>query len=72
MKYIYGPLNSRRLGLSLGITLVPHKTCSFDCVYCQLGKTREKTKERKEYIAIEEILNELRLWLQNNSPEAKK
>lgn len=72
MKYIYGPVNSRRLGLSLGITLTPYKICSFDCVYCQLGETTEKTRERKEYISQEEVLNELKTWLQNNSPEAKK
>jgi wyosine [tRNA(Phe)-imidazoG37] synthetase (radical SAM superfamily) len=70
MKYIYGPVKSRRLGLSLGITLTPYKICSFDCVYCQLGETTDKTKERKEYYKIEEILEELRTWLQNNSQAA--
>ena len=69
MKYIYGPLKSRRLGLSLGITLTPCKTCSFDCVYCQLGKTTRKTSKREEYIKIEEIVQELRLWIQYN-PES--
>ncbi len=71
MKYIYGPLKSRRLGLSLGITLTPYKICSFNCVYCQLGKTINTTNERKEYIPIQEIINELKLWLQNNILEAK-
>jgi wyosine [tRNA(Phe)-imidazoG37] synthetase (radical SAM superfamily) len=71
MKYIYGPVKSRRLGLSLGITLTPYKICSFNCVYCQLGETTEKTIERKEYIPIQEIINELKLWLQNYSLEAK-
>lgn len=71
MKYIYGPVKSRRLGLSLGITLTPYKICTFDCVYCQLGKTTERTAERREYIPIEEIISELRSWLQNNSREAK-
>jgi len=71
MKYIYGPLKSRRLGLSLGITLTPYKTCSFNCVYCQLGKTTDGTSERKEYIPIQEIINELKLWLQNNSLNEK-
>jgi len=64
MKYIYGPLNSRRLGLSLGINLIPYKTCNFDCIYCQLGKTTHKISERKEYINIEEIFNEFKLCLQ--------
>jgi wyosine [tRNA(Phe)-imidazoG37] synthetase (radical SAM superfamily) len=71
MKYIYGPIKSRRLGLSLGVTLTPYKICSFDCVYCQLGKTSEKTAERREYFNAEEIIAELRLWLQYNPQEAK-
>jgi wyosine [tRNA(Phe)-imidazoG37] synthetase (radical SAM superfamily) len=71
MKYIYGPVKSRRLGLSLGITLTPYKICTFDCVYCQLGRTTVLTRERKEYISLGEILNELKLWLQNNSDAAK-
>jgi len=72
MLYIYGPLNSRRLGLSLGITLTPYKTCNFDCVYCQLGKTANVAIQRKEYIPIQEILDELKVWLQNNSEQAKQ
>ena len=71
MKYIYGPVKSRRLGSSLGITLTPYKICSFNCVYCQLGKTTEKTIERKEYIPVQEVINELNIWLQNNNLEAK-
>ena len=71
MKYIYGPVKSRRLGLSLGITLTPYKICSFNCIYCQLGKTINTTSERREYIPIQEIINELKLWLQNNILEAK-
>ena len=71
MKYIYGPVQSRRLGLSLGITLTAYKTCSFDCIYCQLGKTRQLTTETKEYLSIQEILEELKAWLQNNPQEAQ-
>jgi len=71
MKYIYGPVNSRRLGFSLGITLIPHKICSFDCVYCQLGKTKDRTYERREYLKVEAIINELRLWFENNTDGAK-
>lgn len=66
MRYLYGPVKSRRLGLSLGVSLTPHKTCSFDCVYCQLGKTTLLTQERKDYINTEEILSELKGFLQNN------
>ena len=71
MKYIYGPVKSRRLGLSLGSTLTPCKICSFNCVYCQLGEAIGTTSERREYIPIQEIISELRVWLQNNSQEAK-
>ncbi|MFA5119036.1 MAG: radical SAM protein [Candidatus Omnitrophota bacterium] len=71
MRYIYGPLKSRRLGFSLGISLTPYKICSFDCVYCQLGKTTVKTMERKDYFNADEILAEMRSWFQYN-PEAAK
>ena len=57
--------------MSLGITLTPYKICSFSCVYCQLGKTINTTSERREYIPIQEIINELKVWLQNNILEAK-
>jgi wyosine [tRNA(Phe)-imidazoG37] synthetase (radical SAM superfamily) len=71
MRYIYGPVHSRRLGLSLGLSLTPHKVCDFDCVYCQLGKTLQKSLERKEYLKIEDILAETHSWI-NNNPEAAK
>lgn len=71
MKYVYGPVKSRRLGLSLGVSLTPYKVCNFDCIYCQLGRTSELASERREYVLIEDILNELRVWLQNNTQEAK-
>jgi len=58
-RYLYGPVPSRRLGRSLGIDLVPFKTCTYDCVYCQLGRTTNKTLERKKYVAVEEVLVEL-------------
>ena len=58
--YVYGPVPSRRLGLSLGVDLVPLKTCNYNCVYCQLGVTHEKIMERKEYIPPEDILRDIR------------
>jgi len=58
-RHVYGPVPSRRLGRSLGIDLVPLKTCPYDCVYCQLGRTTNKTIERKEYVAVDDILAEL-------------
>ncbi|MFH0826807.1 MAG: radical SAM protein [Candidatus Omnitrophota bacterium] len=72
MKYIYGPVKSRRLGLSLGISLTPHKVCNFDCIYCQLGKTGEPVGMRKEYVKAADILLELREWLQHNTQEARQ
>lgn len=63
MRFIYGPVKSRRLGNSLGLTLTPYKTCSFDCVYCQLGKTTVNTLERQEFFKTEEIISEIRNFL---------
>ncbi len=57
---IFGPVPSRRLGLSLGIDLVPFKTCSLDCVYCQLGKTTFHTVERKEYVPLNEVIQQIK------------
>lgn len=60
MRYLYGPVPSRRLGLSLGVDIVPFKVCTLDCVYCQLGKTTRKTTERAGYVSAQEVLAELR------------
>ncbi len=59
MKYIFGPVPSRRLGLSLGLDLIPFKTCSYNCVYCELGRTTHLTIERKPYVKAKEILDDL-------------
>jgi wyosine [tRNA(Phe)-imidazoG37] synthetase (radical SAM superfamily) len=68
-QYLYGPVPSRRLGRSLGIDLIPRKICTYDCIYCQVGKTTEKTLVRKEYIAQEEVLEEVRAFLsEGNTP----
>jgi wyosine [tRNA(Phe)-imidazoG37] synthetase (radical SAM superfamily) len=72
MRYIYGPVQSRRLGLSLGVSLTPYKICNFDCVYCQLGPTQEKAFGQKEYAKAEDVIGELRSWLQYNPEEAKR
>lgn len=58
--HIFGPVPSHRLGRSLGIDLVPFKTCSFDCLYCQLGCTTCKTVERKEWVPLEDVLAQLK------------
>ncbi len=58
MNYIaYGPVPSRRLGQSLGINNIPHKVCSYSCVYCQLGRTTEMQKERDTFYPLDEILS---------------
>ena len=59
-KYFYGPVPSRRLGRSFGVDIVPFKVCSLDCIYCQLGRTTEKSIERKAYVSAETIIAELK------------
>ncbi|MBA7686822.1 GTP 3',8-cyclase [subsurface metagenome] len=58
--HIYGPVPSRRLGFSLGIDIIPFKTCSLNCIYCQLGPTTKKTIHRKEYLPSSEILSQIK------------
>jgi len=58
-EYIFGPVPSRRLGRSLGVDLVPFKTCSYDCIYCQLGRTTNKTIQRKEWVPIDRVIKQL-------------
>ena len=65
-KHIYGPINSRRLGKSLGIDLIVPKTCPLDCIYCEARATTALTMERKEYVNINEVLQELDEFLQSS------
>ncbi len=60
---LFGPVPSRRFGRSLGIDLVPLKTCTLDCVFCQLGRTPTKTMERKDYVPIDMVISQLQEWL---------
>lgn len=64
-RHVYGPVPSRRLGRSLGVDLVPFKVCTFDCVYCQLGRTTCKTLERMEYVPTVEVITELKAALES-------
>lgn len=57
--HIYGPVPSRRLGFSLGVDLVPFKTCPLDCIYCQLGRTTHQTVRRASYVPAGKVLEEL-------------
>ena len=67
-KHLFGPVPSRRLGVSLGIDLVPAKVCSQDCIYCEVGKTTKLTLIRKEYVDIQEVILELDEFM-GNSPQ---
>jgi wyosine [tRNA(Phe)-imidazoG37] synthetase (radical SAM superfamily) len=70
MKYLFGPVNSRRLGLSLGIDLLPTNICNFNCIYCEVGATRLLTCERREYFPTDEIIEEIdRLLADPSSPD---
>jgi wyosine [tRNA(Phe)-imidazoG37] synthetase (radical SAM superfamily) len=64
--HLFGPVPSRRLGISLGVDLVPHKTCSLNCIYCECGRTTCLTLERKEYVSTAAILSELKEFLKDN------
>ncbi len=66
-KYLYGPVPSRRLGRSLGIDLVPHKVCTYNCIYCQIGETTKKTLIRREYVPVAEVLKEIESFLKEGS-----
>jgi wyosine [tRNA(Phe)-imidazoG37] synthetase (radical SAM superfamily) len=57
---VYGPVPSRRLGRSLGVDLVPLKTCTYDCVYCQLGRTEHKTVRRRRWVDPSDVLCQVR------------
>ncbi len=65
-KYIFGPVPSRRLGMSLGVDLVPHKVCSMNCVYCECGATNNLTLNRKEYVPYVDVITEIDHYMTNN------
>lgn len=69
MQYVFGPVLSRRLGRSLGVDIIPSKTCSLDCAYCQLGSTTLKTVERREWTPVDAVLEEAARALENARPD---
>ena len=69
MKYIFGPVPSRRLGLSLGVDLVPAKTCTYDCLYCQVGRTTDLTVETRPYVPINDVIEEVKERLEQITPD---
>ncbi len=68
-RYVFGPVPSRRLGQSLGIDTIPLKTCNWNCVYCQLGRSKPLVHERKEYVPREAVVEELRAVLASHRPQ---
>lgn len=62
--YLFGPVRSRRLGLSLGIDLSPVKICSMSCIYCEVGRTTHCTTERREWVPTSAVLAQLESWLE--------
>ncbi len=64
--YLFGPVPSRRLGISLGVDLVPHKICTLNCIYCECGATTVLTVERKEYVPYDTVINELDDYILNH------
>lgn len=68
MKYrhILGTVKSRRLGRSLGVNLIPGKICSLDCIYCEAGRTQILTTERQDFFHAEEVIEELRCYINEN------
>lgn len=59
-KYIFGPVPSRRLGRSLGVDVIPHKLCTLDCIYCEVGKTDKRALRRGEYLPADGIIAEIK------------
>ena len=69
MPYIFGPVPSRRLGLSLGIDLIPAKTCTYDCLYCQAGSTSCRTIEPEPFVPVSDVIRELKQKLEKTRPD---
>ena len=67
-RFVYGPVPSRRLGQSLGVDPIPHKSCNYNCVYCQLGRTRPVTNERCDFFPREAILAQVEEALAAHDP----
>ncbi len=58
--FVYGPVPSRRLGFSLGVDILPFKTCTLDCVYCQLGRSSRTTVRRRVFFDPMAVLGQVR------------
>ncbi len=67
-KHVFGPVPSRRLGRSLGVSPIPEKTCNYSCTYCQLGRTNKMTNTRQLFYPVEEIVSEVKQILADAVP----
>lgn len=65
-KYIFGPVPSRRLGMSLGIDLIPGKICSLDCIYCEVGETTTLTLKKNTEISADDVIKEIIAFFKEN------
>lgn len=65
-RYLFGPVPSRRFGRSLGVDLTPFKTCSLNCVFCQLGRTPRTTITRQDYVPVDAVYTEIASWLKTD------
>ena len=70
MSHVFGPVPSRRLGLSLGVDLIPLKTCTYDCLYCQVGRTTRQSLDIESFFPVTEVLDELERKLERCIPDA--
>jgi len=68
MRYVFGPVPSRRLGRSLGVDPIAFKTCNWNCVYCQLGRSTSLRHDRKEYVPTEDVVKEVGQALREHGP----
>jgi len=69
MTHIFGPVPSRRLGLSLGVDLIPPKTCTYDCLYCEVGRTTCHIVNAEPFVPASEIADELEIALSKSRPD---
>ncbi len=60
VKHVFGPVPSRRLGISLGVDIIPFKTCSLDCIYCECSKTTNLSLRRESFVSVDAILGEIK------------
>ncbi len=65
-KYVYGPVPSRRMGLSLGISPITNNSCNYSCIYCQLGRTKNMTDKLQEFVKIDDVMAEFKKTLEEN------